>query len=133
MPFVATWMELETLIWSEVSQREKDKYHMTSLHLWNLKCGTDDPIYKNRSRSWPRRANLGFLGGREGVGWADIGGVFWMQAVTFGMDQQWATVQHREMCVTGSLCGTADLKHCKSTIILNRDKNIICCEYTKNH
>ena len=26
MPFVATWMELETLILSEVSQREKDKY-----------------------------------------------------------------------------------------------------------
>ena len=28
MPFVATWMELETLILSEVSQKEKDKYHM---------------------------------------------------------------------------------------------------------
>ena len=31
MPFAATWMELETLIWSEVSQKEKDKYHMISL------------------------------------------------------------------------------------------------------
>ena len=30
-PFAATWMELETLILSEVSQKEKDKYHMTSL------------------------------------------------------------------------------------------------------
>jgi len=29
MPFAATWMELETLILSEVSQ--KDKYHMISL------------------------------------------------------------------------------------------------------
>ena len=29
MPFAATWMKLETLILSEVSQ--KDKYHMTSL------------------------------------------------------------------------------------------------------
>ena len=28
MPFAATWMELETLILSEVSQKEKDKYHM---------------------------------------------------------------------------------------------------------
>ena len=27
MPFTATWMELETLILSEVSQKEKDKYH----------------------------------------------------------------------------------------------------------
>ena len=31
MPFAATWMELETLFLSEVSQKEKDKYHMTSL------------------------------------------------------------------------------------------------------
>uniref|UniRef100_A0A8D1PF35 Uncharacterized protein n=1 Tax=Sus scrofa TaxID=9823 RepID=A0A8D1PF35_PIG len=31
MPFVATCMELEILIVSEVSQKEKDKYHMISL------------------------------------------------------------------------------------------------------
>ena len=31
MPFVATWMELEILTLSEVSQKEKDKYHMISL------------------------------------------------------------------------------------------------------
>ena len=31
MPFAATWMELETLILSELSQKEKDKYHMMSL------------------------------------------------------------------------------------------------------
>uniref|UniRef100_A0A8W4FFD1 DUF1725 domain-containing protein n=1 Tax=Sus scrofa TaxID=9823 RepID=A0A8W4FFD1_PIG len=31
IPLAATWMELETLILSEVSQKEKDKYHMTSL------------------------------------------------------------------------------------------------------
>ena len=31
MPFAATWMELETLILSEISQKEKDKYHMISL------------------------------------------------------------------------------------------------------
>ena len=31
MPFAATWMELETLILSEVSQKEKDKYHIISL------------------------------------------------------------------------------------------------------
>ena len=31
MPFAATWMELETLILSEVSQKEKDKYHTISL------------------------------------------------------------------------------------------------------
>ena len=31
MPFAATWMEPETLILSEVSQKEKDKCHMISL------------------------------------------------------------------------------------------------------
>ena len=30
MPFAATWMDLEIIILSEVSQKEKDKYHMIS-------------------------------------------------------------------------------------------------------
>ena len=31
MPFAATWMELDIIILSEVSQAEKGKYHMMSL------------------------------------------------------------------------------------------------------
>ena len=31
MPFAATWMELEMIILSKVSQKEIDKYHMASL------------------------------------------------------------------------------------------------------
>ena len=31
MSFTTTWMQLEILILSEVSQKEKDKYHMISL------------------------------------------------------------------------------------------------------
>ena len=31
--FAVTWMELEIIILSEVSQAEKDKYHMRSLNL----------------------------------------------------------------------------------------------------
>ena len=31
MPFAATWMDLEIIIPSEVSQKEKDEYRMTSL------------------------------------------------------------------------------------------------------
>ena len=34
IPFEATWMDTEIIILSEVSQTEKDKYHMIS-----LKCG----------------------------------------------------------------------------------------------
>ena len=31
MPFAATWMELEMIILSKISQKEKDTYHMISL------------------------------------------------------------------------------------------------------
>ena len=31
MPLAATWMDLESVILSEVSQTEKEKYHITSL------------------------------------------------------------------------------------------------------
>ena len=31
MPFTATWVDLEIVILSEVSQTEKDKYHIISL------------------------------------------------------------------------------------------------------
>ena len=34
--FVVRWMELESVIQSEVSQKEKNKYHMLT-HIWNLK------------------------------------------------------------------------------------------------
>ena len=41
MPFAATWMDLEIVILSEVSQTEKDKYHMISLI-----CGILKKLYK---------------------------------------------------------------------------------------
>ena len=31
LPFAITWMELEGILLSEISQAEKDKYHMISL------------------------------------------------------------------------------------------------------
>ena len=31
MPFAATWMDLEIIIQGEVSQTEKEKYHIISL------------------------------------------------------------------------------------------------------
>ena len=36
VPFVATWMGLEIIIMSEVTQIEKDKYHYIT-YMWNLK------------------------------------------------------------------------------------------------
>ena len=35
LPFVTVWMGLENIMLSEISQSEKDKYHMISL-VWNL-------------------------------------------------------------------------------------------------
>ena len=40
MPFAATWMDLEMIILSEVSQKEKDKYHMISLICMGFPGGT---------------------------------------------------------------------------------------------
>ena len=37
MPLVAIQMDLELIIISEVSQTERDKYHMISLFMWDLK------------------------------------------------------------------------------------------------
>ena len=42
-PFVATWMEMESVMLSEISHTEKDRYHMFSLLL--------DPEKLNR-RPW---------------------------------------------------------------------------------
>ena len=37
LPFSTTWMELEGIMLNEISQTEKDTYHMISLIIWNLK------------------------------------------------------------------------------------------------
>ena len=51
MPFAATWIDLEIIILNEVSQTEKDKYHMIS-HMWNLiKNDTNELIYKTETDS----------------------------------------------------------------------------------
>ena len=48
MPSAAIRMELETLVLSEVSQKEKDKYHMIS-HIWNLIFGTNEPFHRKEN------------------------------------------------------------------------------------
>ena len=51
MPLAATWMQLEIIILSEVTQTEKDKYHVIITYMWNLKYGTNEPIYKTETDS----------------------------------------------------------------------------------
>ena len=66
MPFAATWMELETLILSEVSQKEKDKYHMIS-HFWNLIYGTKKPFHRKENHGLGEQT-CGCQGGGGGSG-----------------------------------------------------------------
>ena len=49
MPFAATWMDLEIIILSRISQTEKDKYDMT--YMWNLKYDTNGLVYKTETDS----------------------------------------------------------------------------------
>uniref|UniRef100_A0A8D1MCE5 DUF1725 domain-containing protein n=1 Tax=Sus scrofa TaxID=9823 RepID=A0A8D1MCE5_PIG len=47
VPFAKTWMEVETLILSEVSQKEKDKYHMImSFSLESCSCWIQKSMFK---------------------------------------------------------------------------------------
>ena len=70
MPFVATWMQLEICILSEISQKERQiPYDIT--YMWNLKYGTDEPIYRRETDSQTQRTDLWLTRGRrrEWDGW----------------------------------------------------------------
>ena len=50
MPFVVAWMQVGVIILNEVSQKEKDKYHMITL------------IFKTETNSQTWRIDLWFRG-----------------------------------------------------------------------
>ena len=71
MPFAATRMQLQMIILSEVSQKEKDKYNMILLIFAIQKNGTNGLIYKAEIETQVQRANL-WLPRRErggGMNW----------------------------------------------------------------
>ena len=51
MPFAVTWMDLEIIILSEVSQTEKDIYHVISLMCGIFLNDTNKLIYKTETDS----------------------------------------------------------------------------------
>ena len=46
--FVVRWMDLESVIQSEVSQKEKNKYHMLTHILESKKNGSDEPSDRDK-------------------------------------------------------------------------------------
>ena len=70
MSFAATWMELEIIILSKVSQKEKDKYHMISL-ICRILNMTQVNFYEAETDSQTQRTNLWLPRGREvAEGWS---------------------------------------------------------------
>ena len=58
MTFAATWMQLEIIILSEISQKERQiPYDIT--YIWNIKYGTNEPIYKQKQTHRPREQTCG--------------------------------------------------------------------------
>ena len=49
MPFAETWMDLEIIILSEVSQTRTILYDITDM--WNLKNSTNELVYKTETDS----------------------------------------------------------------------------------
>ena len=69
MSFAATWVDLEIIILSEVSQTEKDKYHMISLICGILKNDTDELICKTEIDSQTEnKLMVTKRGGRDKLG-----------------------------------------------------------------
>ena len=73
--FVVRWMDLETVIQSEVSQKEKNKYRILT-HICGIqKNGTDEPVYRAEIETQMQRTNVWTPRGESGDGgwWDELG------------------------------------------------------------
>ena len=69
MPFAATWMELETLILSEVSQKERKRQTPNDItYIWNLIHGTKEPFHRKENHGFGEQI-CGCQEEEEKVGW----------------------------------------------------------------
>ena len=62
--FVETWMDLETVIQSEVSQTEKNKYRILTYICGAQKNGTDEPVCRAEIEIQCREQTYGHRGGK---------------------------------------------------------------------
>ena len=78
--FVETWMDLETVKQSEVSQKEKNKYRILT-HICGIqKYGTDEPVCKAEKETQMQRTNVWTPRGESGGGvvwWDELGDWDW--------------------------------------------------------
>ena len=73
IPSAAMWMELEILTLSEVRKRKSyDIIPYDITYMWNLKYGTNEPIYRKETDSQTWRIDLWFPRGR-GREWDGLG------------------------------------------------------------
>ena len=78
-----TWMDLETVIQSKVSQKEKNK-HCILMHMYGIwkkkKTGIDNLIYKAEIETQTERTNVWMPRGKQG--WDELGGWQWHKFTT---------------------------------------------------
>ena len=74
--FVEMWMDLETVIQSDISQKEKNKYRRLTLICGIQKTGKDELVCKaeietqmQRTNVWTPRGESGVGGGGGGMNW----------------------------------------------------------------
>ena len=72
--FVVMWMDLESVIQSELSQKEKNKYHILT-HICGIqKNGTDEPISRAGIETQMQRMDMWTrCGGTGRGGWVEFG------------------------------------------------------------
>ena len=94
MPFAATWMDLEIIILSEVSQTAKDKY------MWNLKKMIQMNLFTKQKQAHRYRKQI--YGYQRRKGWGRINqefGISRYKLLYIKIEkQQGPTVQHMELC-----------------------------------
>ena len=62
MLFAVTWIDLEIVILSELSQTEKDKYHLISLHMESKKMVQMNLFTKQKQSHRCKKQTCGYQG-----------------------------------------------------------------------
>ena len=70
MPFAATWMERETLLLSEVSQKERQIPHDIT-YIWNLIYGTNELFHRKETHGHGEQT-CSYQGGGGGSGISSV-------------------------------------------------------------